>query len=647
VIPILCRNGLVRNFPLLLNPEQEPRMEKILPHPILPRFFDTPKEEKRYIDRLTIRGIQVMSDENSEDNPRWRGDHTYSAEAAQYSLTNFIEPEVAKSHPDWTHDQVRGYALETFESRLRQDRSFEKKESAHEESSVIWQPIQTENGWELATVYGDTTVTLSELWEHTREFAAFVGNPDAYNAEEHATQLRMQEAFISGEATGFVSVLSHPDTVRYVQLWQKNDDGGIVSKHIDLHKTTGRDFTHEEGDQLIQHLQALNERDTTQRTSYAHFFVREQSVHENDIRTVALAQTIEVNADTAVHSLPFVPRLMADVGRQTLRDTSESMVTLGLYLREHVERRIASFRERISKSHEVYTTKNVSRKDTETKQMKGPHGENPMLSVLAEWWVTRSMAEEAEYIPVAAVATIAWITRLDHKHEYVTENNLTVPSHNDHKQVRYMMQKPENEKREQGNSAPGLQRFAERLMELAKKPFNEVLTLFSIDKTHGLTQPYTKVDESKKYPDVLLRVFRLFKFDALRARKQKSAKREVSLTQELTLPRKKAENGVLPPESRDDRVLATHQNREPLTTAFFIWWIIRGFKSDEQSPVDHEHSRESRHEVSEVALPPWVLLSIIWYLASLREAGKPKNTRKKKKARSLLWHHITLRFVIE
>ena len=77
-------------------------MEKILPHPIVPRFFDSPRDEKQHTDRMMVRGVQVVRDEDPGDRPKWRGDHSFSADAARYSFSNFIEPEVAKSHPSWT-----------------------------------------------------------------------------------------------------------------------------------------------------------------------------------------------------------------------------------------------------------------------------------------------------------------------------------------------------------------------------------------------------------------------------------------------------------------------------------------------------------------------------------------------------------------
>ena len=84
--------------------------------------------------------------------------------------------------------------------------------------------------------------TFTTLGTH-KEYAQHIGNPRAYNKEEARSQIAMQDAFINGHASGFVSILSHPDSVRYVQLWEKMPTGDIASKQIDLYATTGRDFT--------------------------------------------------------------------------------------------------------------------------------------------------------------------------------------------------------------------------------------------------------------------------------------------------------------------------------------------------------------------------------------------------------------------
>ena len=152
---------------------------------------DRDSVEKRLDDRLTLRGIQVIrdTDESGKESKKWRGDHTFSPDAATYSLMHFVEPEVAREHPDWNPSQIHTEAMSRFTQRLEQDLAYERMESDHGESVIHWKPIETKEGVTvLATQYGDRMITLSELWEHTKEYAAFTGTPDAYNEAEHRSQ---------------------------------------------------------------------------------------------------------------------------------------------------------------------------------------------------------------------------------------------------------------------------------------------------------------------------------------------------------------------------------------------------------------------------------------------------------------------------
>lgn len=249
-------------------------------------------------DRMMLRDARSQQDSEESDEHTWRGDHSFSADAAAYSLSNFIEPEVKKKHPDWTSERVHEEAMNQFEKRLQQDLTYEKRETIHEETTVRWEIRETSPGVkELATRYGDDYITLRELWDHTREFAEAANYPDGYNAEEAKAQLAMEEAFIRGEASGFVSVLSHPDAVRYVQIWEPTATGEILSKQIDLYSTTGRDFSAEESVQLIEHVaeyQGTSEVSIrkTEESTYAHFFVSSGTrIREEDIRTIAVAES--------------------------------------------------------------------------------------------------------------------------------------------------------------------------------------------------------------------------------------------------------------------------------------------------------------------------------------------------------------------
>lgn len=587
-------------------------MEKILPHPILPRFFDSPKEELKIVDRMVIR----------DDPPKWRGDHSFSADAARYSLTNFIEPEVAKSHPDWTREQVREQSLDTFEKRLRQDQSFEKKESAHEESSVTWQPIQTENGWELATAYGDTMITLSELWEHTKEFAAFAGNPAAYNAEEHATQLRMQDAFIRGEATGFVSVLSHPDAVRYVQVWKKTDDGSIVSTHIDLAITTGRDFTHEESAAFIHHLQSVHGGDTAPESTYAHFFVRGENVSEHDIRAIAVAHMRVVN-----HSP--VPRDRRSLGGTVLRDTTDSVIVLGAYLRNHIEQKISDFKkhtQKIRKPLGEHLIPVTEKKHGAKPQRTNIDAQEPIKLLLADWWVTKRIVGYVDHVPVAAVAALTWTTR-DVAVPYIEYNSAKRTA-----TKRYVERKEQMSKIKTSENKKFSRKAGEWIMNSMKKiVLQETFKKTPVSSASPIKRTESSLPRGVAARDVLLRFIARVKEKVKPPRFIEIAKRWF---REIMMHEKYSE-ALQTQKETQSRELLVPLELPLLRFAFLFWRAI------------HASNVEVKRVPTETIPSQWVLLSIIWYLALLREGGFAKKKHKKKKRRSLLWHHISLHFVIE
>lgn len=284
----------------------------------------------RAFERRATSIQQTTVDRESASPPLWRGDHTFSADAAAYSLMHFIEPAVSDEHPQWDKKTVHEYATAVFSKRLAQDLSYEGKEQRHDETSVVWRPVLTKEGkLELATEYGDGMITLRELWDHTREFAEAIGNPLAYNHEEAAQQLSMQEAFLSGATEAYVSVLSHPDAVRYVQIWEASSEGTVVTKQLDLYKTTGRDFSVEEGEALIHHIRSMYQPDQPIRSepdAYAHVVISRGSVDEDGIRVLATALTMS----TMINPLPIptdvhTDRIRVREGIAVLRDTKHDM----------------------------------------------------------------------------------------------------------------------------------------------------------------------------------------------------------------------------------------------------------------------------------------------------------------------------------
>lgn len=223
----------------------------------------------------------------------WRGDHSFNHGAVMYALMNFVEPEVAQKHPDWTSQKIHTEARHVMTLRLWENRTFANEERGRKgEMSKRWEITETSPGeFELTATQAGEAVTLRQLWEHTKEYAEKKAIPSAYNPEEERVQLAMQDAFIAGHISSFVSVLSHPDNVRYVQVWQKENDGSIIAKTIDVGVVIGRGMSTEEASDLVEHLATFYS-DTgkeieTASAEYPHVMVRQGNVEVEDIKIIA------------------------------------------------------------------------------------------------------------------------------------------------------------------------------------------------------------------------------------------------------------------------------------------------------------------------------------------------------------------------
>ncbi len=419
-------------------------MEK--PAPITDRFeryrptVSRDATATRYQERMIARGIPVIRDAVDEsDTPVWRGDHSFSSDAASYSLTHFIEPEIVKEHPDWGAEKIQTEARERFTKRLAQDLSYEKRESHHEETVVHWIPVETADGTtELATQYGDRLITLRELWEHTREYAAYVGNPDAYNPQEERAQMNMQDAFVRGEATGFVSVLSHPDAVRYVQVWEKNADGDVTSKQVDLFAATGRDFTYQESEQLIRHIAELHEisvqHDQREEQSYASFLVEYGRVNEQSIRVVATGFVMQ--QEYVRESAPFNTHPESGHQNFLIHDPLISMTEAGKFLHETIVEKLRVFTDhetnnikekhvsrqqhadnphihlpKDGKIHAVITKRDTIPPATDRYTTDSP--ESTIRNAMAEWFISQTIVRYHDAIPSGAHAALYWFALLE------------------------------------------------------------------------------------------------------------------------------------------------------------------------------------------------------------------------------------------
>gem|GEM_PF-5544346 len=377
---------------------------------------------------IMARDVPVLSDLRQEEEGEWRGDHAFSSKAAQYSLMHFVEPEIAHEHPDWDTHAVQQEAKRKFFLRLEQDFAYETSEKRHEETSVLWHPIITREGTtELATTYGDGLITLRELWEHTKEFAQASGNLNAYNEQEAKAQLSMQEEMVRSSVASYVTVLSHPDSIRYVQVWEKSSDGGaVVSRQLDLQKTTGRDFTHAEGDALIEAYTAMqtNAGIPTGPVSpaYSHVFLKNSTIEEEQIRILASAISMNIQEEHETKQ---------EYVRQGMPDQAFDMTRVGAYVGERIRERVSGegFSEHIIHTDSIRPA-DESRIQT-SKRSSGTHKNREQSSLLAaftDWYITRVIIDGIHANQDLAHAGIYWIGILGQKNAGIVFPDIYTPS---------------------------------------------------------------------------------------------------------------------------------------------------------------------------------------------------------------------------
>lgn len=563
--------------------------------------------QTRYTERMIARGIPVVTDASGEsDKPVWRGDHAFNSAAASYSLMHFIEPEVAVEHPDWGTHKVKEEARGRFAKRLAQDLTYEKRESNHEETAVRWQPIKTQGGgMELATEYGGGMITLRELWEHTKEYAAFVGNPEAYNPQEEQMQLTMQDTFIKGSATGFVSVISHPDAVRYVQVWEKNSDGVITSKQVDLFAATGRDFSSEESRKLVRHLAIFHQESTKdeqkEEVQYAHFFVESGSVNEQSIRLIATALVMQNDHQSDA----VVPRLSPVVS-----DTSHAMLQLGKFLHNEISEKLRLLKPEDKKKEKMKKLPAEPRHNEVPQSVLPETAETKTSFVreaMVEWYISQTIVRHVPDVPVAAQAALFWFAALEHR-------TGTAPPVDRTKKDERVAEKP----RQETQYIPMLQRLRTAVVDGWRRIFPEKKKV-SVAKLKVIPEKPALLVKIKDSVRVLVRTVRE-RFRRLMNAKQHAPviKTESPFAEEV----KKEEQDTVVREIR---------------VALILWRVLSGEKSalGSMKQTVFKQKEAGRDSVQPDA-PLWILLAIIRYLTLLRESGNVgqtngKGTRPKRK----------------
>jgi hypothetical protein len=280
----------------------------------------------------------------------WDGGHNPSVNAVQYAFKNFIVEPIKQQHPDWSLSQVEEAAYVELDLRRAKDaRLYQGELDREPEMTTEWDVVETSPGrYELATEYGGGKITLRELWEHTREYADAIGKPWAYSEEEAKAQLDAQDALIKGEAASFMSFLSHPDGIRYATVMERNPDGSIKSKIVDIALTVGHDLSEKEATEFVAHMADYykeSKKGEAVRTGsdYPHFMMTHGSIEVRDVRVLAKEQfynsppSYRANETSRpVYDQPdatsLISEMAVDTTRHMVRDVTETVDGVKKYL---------------------------------------------------------------------------------------------------------------------------------------------------------------------------------------------------------------------------------------------------------------------------------------------------------------------------
>lgn len=597
-----------------------------------------------------MRRIDEIIRDAKEETPVWKGDHTFSVEAAAYSLSNFLEPEIAKSHPDWNPSQIHEAALARFEKRLNQDLSYERRESAHEDSAVRWRIVETSPGVkELATEYGNDLITLRELWDHTREFAEATGNPRAYNREEERTQLSMQDAFIGGTTDAFVSVLSHPEAVRYVQVWERQSDGEVVSKQIDLSVGVGRDLTHGEADALVDKLAKYSsgkaESVTTDTvSSYAHFFIEGGKIGENDIQTIAMVHVM--HEEFLRSSEPRREEYVTNENRWGVGvDITRTVVDAYQYVRDAVSEKIQALRDAVSKEH----TKTVSaerpserpkpRNPKKPEQAHAAQRENAVRSLVADVVISRALLVVAPFVPSGPHAALVWFEQSRTRSAPSQEKNIAaVPEQtvrvseptrwtkaNLFSEFIAAVKRKVAKAPEEKNKVSRDKRESRRptLERVKRRMFLKRVDLPKRAKEKRAEQPIKPMVIEQRHGDIVPMIISLLTYiNSVREITRIDRPREMQGDRVVVVSDNSKEMIMTP------KIKETVKSLERYAIAYIVWLLV-SMDSKKHSVAGDREARPaevpkdaSGHErTPDRPATPWLLLAIIWYLSQLRESG--------------------------
>lgn len=583
----------------------------------------------------------------------WRGDHTFSSKAAGFSLRNFIEPEIESANPHLSKHEIQSVALKKFEQRLKQDLSFEHQETSHHDSTVHWTVIEGKNGKKkLATKYGDELITLSQLWEHTKEYAQHTGNPLAYNKEEARSQIAMQDAFINGDAKGFVSILSHPDSVRYVQLWEKMPTGDIASKQIDLYATTGRDFTHKEGEAFIHRLTQYHETIGTsvkyEDIAYAHVLFISGVVTVDEIKTIAVAQAFT----SEPRILPMRLDIKSGIALKVAKDIHETAAFLGENFHTYIQKKVENMN-----TWYVQKKKNATiehRKAPVDILSKGAVIEAPMPlkasetvkklqmseklvhDIFSEWAFEQTVISYASLHEELAISALQ-IVLFDPFVVSVNvreENSLLHVEHVEHGERSLRMSVTKNETYDVRETVESVLGFLTKIFgDKSITSHWQVENLQTVDADGDTTQA---PKDNESIESGILFILQSLSHLAMGSF---DVSPRIDLEEDIDISLYIDEVNQFAPSEKRSR-----QEYSRVIFGVVIWMILQGFDRNTRPGeiIDADLSTRGKKDMYALksdeifSTTPWVLLSIIWYLSQLKEAGmaqtpSPLPVKKQKK----------------
>ena len=275
--------------------------------------------------------------------------HEISVSALYHSLENIEIPKVANQFPLWSYDQQREQAVHNIEVRsaynvingylpeLDREPVFEKD----------WITIETGTGKQMATWNGERFETRQELWNNFEKFAKSKGQWTHELEQEKNDQFSMEKSILSGDAIAGATWLSHESGLaRYLQTWEKKENGHIITKQHDVGLVHGNDLSKIESKKLLESL----------RSRYDGHEIQDQSVSEN---TFLAKQKIEIKEVASLFrdqksssyrtDLKFnqtrgiindASTIMFDTSRRLVHDGTSSAMALGAHVFDRIKRNI-------------------------------------------------------------------------------------------------------------------------------------------------------------------------------------------------------------------------------------------------------------------------------------------------------------------